>query len=81
MVEIYKDRIEGLYCKCTKGEIAVFKIGEDKIKCIYCGNEIRCKPPIEFVWKERCANCEGKMSTFIIDSTGLKICSRCGLTR
>jgi hypothetical protein len=81
MTVIYKDRVEGLYCKCTKSDIAVFKILDDGIKCIWCGNEIKCKPPIEFVWKERCPNCEEKISTFVIDSTGLKICSRCGKSK
>ncbi|MCM8804187.1 MAG: hypothetical protein NC833_02905 [Candidatus Omnitrophica bacterium] len=78
MPVIYWDRIEGLYCKCTKGDIAIFKILENCIKCIWCGNEIKCIPPIEFVWKEKCENCEGKISTFIIDSAGNKVCSRCG---
>lgn len=78
MAQIYKDRIEGLYCKCTKGDIAIFKVEIDKIKCIYCGNEIKCIPPIEFIWKEKCPHCEGKMSTFVIDSSGMKYCSRCG---
>ncbi|MCM8818471.1 MAG: hypothetical protein NC915_03210 [Candidatus Omnitrophica bacterium] len=81
MVEIYNDRIEGLYCKCTKGDVAIFEILKDCIRCIYCKNEIKCKPPIEFVWKEKCPHCEGKMSTFIIDSSGIKICSRCGLSK
>jgi hypothetical protein len=78
MSRILKDKIEGLYCKCTKSDIAIFNILEDRIKCIWCGNEIKCNPPIEFIRKEACVDCEGMKSTFIIDSTGQKICTRCG---
>jgi len=41
MVTIYKDRIEGLSCKCTSGNIATFKIVDEGIECIWCGNKIK----------------------------------------
>lgn len=77
MARIFNDRIEDLYCQCTKQDIAVFKIYQDKIKCNWCGREIKCTPPVEFVIKGNCPHCE-EFSTFIIDSLGIKICTRCG---
>ena len=77
MARIGKERIEDLSCKCTKGDIAPFRVREDCIECIWCGNKVVCKPPIEFVVKEKCKNC-GETTTFIVDSLGTKICTKCG---
>lgn len=77
MATIYKDRIEGLSCKCTSGDIATFKIVEDGVECIWCGNKIKCNLPVEFVVERMCKHCERK-TTFIIDALQINICTRCG---
>lgn len=80
MATIYKDRIEGLSCKCTSGDIATFKIVEDGIECIWCENKVFCNLPVEFVIVRNCEHCE-KRTTFIIDANKTNFCTRCGNPR
>ncbi|RKY31203.1 MAG: hypothetical protein DRP67_03065 [Candidatus Omnitrophota bacterium] len=79
MAKIEKDKVEGLCCECCKKDVATFKIVEDGIVCTWCGKKITCTPPIEFVFKGKCACCKsGEETTFIVDSAGITKCTRCG---
>ncbi|HOV21986.1 MAG TPA: hypothetical protein PLW95_04815 [bacterium] len=80
MTIIYKNRIEGLSCGCTSEDIATFKVIEDGIECIWCGNKINCNLPVEFVMKEYCENC-GKKTTFILDTIQMNFCTKCGKSK
>ncbi|MCM8768986.1 MAG: hypothetical protein NC911_04830 [Candidatus Omnitrophica bacterium] len=79
MATIYSDRVEELACRCCQGHIATFKVVKDGLQCVWCGNKIAARLPVEFVIKGECeCTPAGDRTTFVVDSDGVKTCTRCG---
>lgn len=71
------DRLFGMACAC--GASRPFTVATDALICDECGRSLACATPVMGVEDGPC-DC-GAGTTFVLESTGDLLCTRCGRRR